>query len=180
MVGRLSSVVVSEDRHQVLAFIIRRVITIIPLMILISIVSFIIIELPPGDWVTVRVEQLRSTGVEVDNSEINRLNTQYGLDQPGYIRYVRWVSNMLRGDFGYSFQWNVNGVTSSSTAGKKALRGITSYTVTVTDAQGCTAVFNGRGNPVCPRVPLSDYQLALLAGSLAVAAGFAVRKLMKK
>jgi len=90
----------------VLAFIIRRIITIIPLMILISIVSFIIIELPPGDWVTVRVAQLRSTGVELDNAEIDRLNTQYGLDQPGYIRYVRWVSNMLRGDFGYSFQWN--------------------------------------------------------------------------
>ena len=89
-----------------LAFIIRRIITIIPLMILISVVSFIIIELPPGDWVTVRVQQLRNTGVEVDNSEIQRLNTQYGLDQPGYIRYVRWVSNMLRGDFGYSFQWN--------------------------------------------------------------------------
>lgn len=89
-----------------LAFIIRRIITIIPLMILISIVSFIIIELPPGDWVTVRVEQLRTSGVEVDNSEVQRLNAQYGLDQPGYIRYVRWVSNMLRGDFGYSFQWN--------------------------------------------------------------------------
>ena len=89
-----------------LAFIIRRIITIIPLMILISIVSFVVIELPPGDWVTTRVEQLRVSGVTVDNSEIERLTSQYGLDKPGYIRYIRWVSNMLQGDFGYSFQWN--------------------------------------------------------------------------
>lgn len=89
-----------------LAFIIRRVITIIPLLILISIISFIVIELPPGDWVTTRVQQLRTSGIEVDNSEIDRLTSQYGLDKPGYIRYIRWVSNMLQGDFGYSFQWN--------------------------------------------------------------------------
>ena len=89
-----------------LAFIIRRVVTIIPLLILISVVSFVVIELPPGDWVTVRVEQLRASGLEPDSSEISRLNNQYGLDKPGYIRYIRWVSNMLQGDFGYSFQWN--------------------------------------------------------------------------
>ena len=64
------------------------------------------IELPPGDWVTTRVQQLRTSGIEVDNSEIDRLTSQYGLDKPGYIRYIRWVSNMLQGDFGYSFQWN--------------------------------------------------------------------------
>ena len=89
-----------------LAFIIRRVITIIPLLILISIISFVVIELPPGDWVSTRVQQLRTSGIEVDNSEIDRLTSQYGLDKPGYIRYIRWVSNMLQGDFGYSFQWN--------------------------------------------------------------------------
>ena len=89
-----------------LAFIIRRVITIIPLLILISIISFVVIELPPGDWVSTRVQQLRTSGIEVDNSEIDRLTSQYGLDKPGYIRYIRWVSNMLQGDFGYYFQWN--------------------------------------------------------------------------
>jgi peptide/nickel transport system permease protein len=89
-----------------LAFIIRRLITIIPLLILISIVSFVVIELPPGDWVTTRVEQLRTSGVEVDNSEIQRLTVQYGLDKSSVERYFRWVSNLLQGDFGYSFQWN--------------------------------------------------------------------------
>ncbi|NJM40430.1 MAG: ABC transporter permease [Anaerolineae bacterium] len=89
-----------------LAFIVRRLITIIPLLFLISIVSFIVIELPPGDWVTTRIEQLRLSGVEVDNSEVQRLTVQYGLDGSATYRYFRWVTNMLQGDFGYSFQWN--------------------------------------------------------------------------
>jgi peptide/nickel transport system permease protein len=89
-----------------LAFIVRRLITIIPLLVLISIVSFIVIELPPGDWVTTRIEQLRLSGVEVDNSEVQRLTVQYGLDGSATYRYFRWVTNMLQGDFGYSFQWN--------------------------------------------------------------------------
>ena len=89
-----------------LAFIIRRFLTIIPLIILISIVSFVVIELPPGDMVTTRVAQLRLSGVDLDNSEISRLTAEYGLDKGGVERYFRWVTNMLQGDFGYSFQWN--------------------------------------------------------------------------
>ena len=90
-----------------LAFIVRRLFTIIPLLILISIVSFIVIELPPGDWVETRVQQLRLSGAVVDDNEINRLYNQYGLDKPAYERYFRWVTNMLQGDFGYSFQWQM-------------------------------------------------------------------------
>ena len=76
-------------------------------MILISIVSFIVIELPPGDWVTTRVEQLRASGVEVDNSEIAAPDIRnMAWANPAYERYFRWVTNMLQGDFGYSFQWN--------------------------------------------------------------------------
>ena len=89
-----------------LGFIIRRIFTLIPILILISIVSFIVIELPPGDWVSYRVTSLRMSGVEVDDAEIQRLTSQYGLDKPAYVRYVNWVTNMLQGDFGYSFQWN--------------------------------------------------------------------------
>jgi peptide/nickel transport system permease protein len=89
-----------------LAFIIRRLLTIIPLLILISIVSFVVIELPPGDWVETRVQQLRLTGAVVDQATIDTLYSQYGLDKPAYQRYFRWVSNLLQGDFGYSFQWN--------------------------------------------------------------------------
>ena len=89
-----------------LGFIIRRVFTLIPILILISIVSFIVIELPPGDWVSYRITSLRMSGIEVDDAEIARLTSQYGLDKPAYVRYINWVTNMLHGDFGYSFQWN--------------------------------------------------------------------------
>ena len=106
--GFLTGFIFSREaiNQPMLAFIIRRVLTIIPLMILVSIVSFIVIELPPGDWVTTRVEQLRASGVDVDNSEIERLTSQYGLGGTGTERYFRWVTNLLQGDFGYSFQWN--------------------------------------------------------------------------
>lgn len=89
-----------------LAFIVRRLLTIIPLLIMISIVSFIVIELPPGDWVETRIQQLKLSGVEVDDNQIANLTSQYGLDKPAYQRYFRWVTNMLQGDFGFSFQWN--------------------------------------------------------------------------
>lgn len=90
-----------------LAFIVRRIITLIPILFLISFVSFVVIELPPGDWVSYRIETLRQSGVEVDEGEVYRLTVQYGLDKPFLVRYFRWIENILfRGDFGYSFQWN--------------------------------------------------------------------------
>ncbi len=79
----------------------------IPLLIILSIVSFIIIQLPPGDYLTVYVERLRASGIPVDESTIARLTKEYGLDQPIYIQYFMWIKNIItRGDFGYSFQWN--------------------------------------------------------------------------
>ncbi len=90
-----------------IAFIVRRIITLIPILFLISFVSFVVIELPPGDWVSFRIESLRQSGIEVDEGEIARLTMQYGLDKPFLVRYFRWMENILvHGDFGYSFQWN--------------------------------------------------------------------------
>lgn len=90
-----------------ISFIVRRVLTLIPILFLISFVSFIVIELPPGDWVSFRIESLRMSGVQVDEGEVARLTMQYGLDKPFIVRYFQWISNiLLHGDFGYSFQWN--------------------------------------------------------------------------
>lgn len=90
-----------------LSYIVRRILTLIPIILLISFVSFVIIELPPGDYVTARIAQLRTSGVQVDENEISRLTSQYGLDQPFLVRYFKWMEGiLLRGDFGYSFQWN--------------------------------------------------------------------------
>lgn len=90
-----------------LSYIVRRILTLIPIILLISFVSFVIIELPPGDWVSFRIESLRQSGIQVDDNEVARLTSQYGLDKPFLVRYFRWMEGiLLRGDFGYSFQWN--------------------------------------------------------------------------
>ena len=90
-----------------LSFIIRRILTLIPILLLISFVSFVVIELPPGDFVTFRVASMRATGVELSQTEIQNMVVQYGLDQPFIVRYFRWMDGiLLHGDFGYSFQWN--------------------------------------------------------------------------
>jgi len=91
----------------VLAYIARRIVTLIPILFLISVVSFVVIELPPGDWVSFQIESLRMSGIELGQDEADRLTRQYGLDKPPHERYLRWMENMIiHGNFGWSFQWN--------------------------------------------------------------------------
>ncbi|HRW05463.1 MAG TPA: ABC transporter permease [Caldilineaceae bacterium] len=89
-----------------LLYIIRRVIMLIPILLLISIVSFIVIELPPGDWVSNYITNLRNSGIDLQEEEAARLTAMYGFDQPSYVRYAKWMTGILtKGDFGWSFQW---------------------------------------------------------------------------
>ncbi len=76
------------------------------ILLLVSVVAFIIIQLPPGDYLTSYIIQLKQSGQEVDKSQLAALKEQYGLDQPIYVQYFKWVRGMLHGDFGRSFQWN--------------------------------------------------------------------------
>ena len=88
-------------------FIIRRILYMIPTLFLISIVSFIIIQLPPGDYLTSLVATMASTGETVDRAALVALEQRYGLGQPVYVQYWKWISGIvLRGDFGQSFEWN--------------------------------------------------------------------------
>ncbi len=90
-----------------LLYIIRRVIMLVPILFLISIVSFIIIELPPGDWVSTQIANLRASGLELQDGEAERLPAMFGFDQPAYVRYARWMRGiLLDGNFGWSFQWS--------------------------------------------------------------------------
>lgn len=87
-------------------FILRRLMYMIPTLIAISIVSFVIIQLPPGDYLTSMVAGLRDQGVEVDAAQLAALKERYGLGQPIYVQYYKWMSGiLLRGDFGQSFEW---------------------------------------------------------------------------
>lgn len=89
-----------------LVFIIRRLMFMIPTLIAISMISFFIIQLPPGDFLTSYVASLRQQGEMVDQSELAALRARYGLGQPVYVQYGKWVSGIfLRGDWGQSMEW---------------------------------------------------------------------------
>ena len=83
----------------------------IPTLIAISIISFIIIQLPPGDFLTTYIVAAAGRGRLVDESEIEALEARYGLDQPMYMQYIKWMTNMTRGDFGYSMDWGALSAT---------------------------------------------------------------------
>lgn len=90
-----------------LNYITQRILRIIPMLFLLSILAFLIIQLPPGDYLTEHLNRLRQSGYEVDEAEIQRLERMYALDRPMHIQYLRWISNiLLRLDFGLSFEWN--------------------------------------------------------------------------
>ena len=88
-------------------FIIKRIIMIIPLLIAISIVVFIVIQLPPGDYLTTFIAQREAQGNMVQAEEAEALRREYGLDRPGYVQYFMWVRNIVtKGNLGRSFAWN--------------------------------------------------------------------------
>ncbi len=89
-----------------LAYIIRRILIMIPVMVAISIITFFIIQLPPGDFLTTYVAELSASGETVDQAELDSLTRRFGLDEPLYVQYLRWAWNFLHGDFGHSFEWN--------------------------------------------------------------------------
>lgn len=87
-------------------FLLRRVLQLIPTLFLISIVSFAIIQLPPGDYLTTYVANLAAAGEIVSEEELAGLYRQYGLDKSIYVQYWKWITKFLRGDMGQSFYWD--------------------------------------------------------------------------
>lgn len=88
-----------------LAYILRRLLIAIGTVWVISVVSFVIIQLPPGDYVTSYIAQLMSTGSLVTQEEAENLRAQYGLDRPVYVQYAKWMWLVLHGNFGVSMEW---------------------------------------------------------------------------
>jgi peptide/nickel transport system permease protein len=89
-----------------LLLILRRLFWMIPTLVIISIISFAIIQLPPGDYLTSYIAALAESGETVDEEQIEALRMRYALDQPVYVQYFRWIAGMLQGDMGMSFEWN--------------------------------------------------------------------------
>jgi peptide/nickel transport system permease protein len=80
----------------------------IPTLFLVSVVSFIIIQLPPGDFATSYISALSASGATVQQEELEALRATYGLDQPPLVQYAKWMQGILtRGDFGISFSYKL-------------------------------------------------------------------------
>jgi peptide/nickel transport system permease protein len=89
-----------------LQYILRRILYMIPTLIVISVISFTIIELPPGDYLTAYMANLAQSGTQASEDQIAALRRQFGLDRPVYVRYARWMWRLVQGDMGISFEWN--------------------------------------------------------------------------
>lgn len=90
-----------------LTFLIRRTFYMVPTVFLISVVAFVIIQLPPGDYLTTLVAQMASQGESLDKAQLAALQQRYGLGQPIYVQYGKWIWAIVSHlDFGQSFEWN--------------------------------------------------------------------------
>ncbi|HZB96178.1 MAG TPA: ABC transporter permease [Herpetosiphonaceae bacterium] len=87
-------------------FIIRRLLYMVVTLFFISIISFILIDLPKGSYLETKIQQLRQMGGEVPDAQIKALEIRYGVHDPVYVKYWKWFSGVLHGDFGESFAYN--------------------------------------------------------------------------
>ena len=87
-------------------FVLRRILLMIPTLFAISIISFIIIQAPPGDFLSFYITNLMQEGERVDESELESVKLRYGLGEPMHIQYLKWIWGVLRGNLGRSLQWN--------------------------------------------------------------------------
>jgi peptide/nickel transport system permease protein len=88
-----------------LSYIVRRIGYALVMIVLVSFVSFLIIELPPGDFLTQKLDELNAQGDRSAQLRIAEYRARYGLDKPLLERYWIWASNFIQGDFGESFQY---------------------------------------------------------------------------
>ncbi len=88
-----------------LSFLARRLLTMLLTLLVISALIFIIIQLPPGDYLSTYLAELASQGEKTAQEKIAYLRAEYGLDQPMIVQYGRWLAGLLQGDLGYSFEY---------------------------------------------------------------------------
>ncbi len=86
-------------------YIIKRLLLLPLLLFIFSIIAFALIQAPPGDFITSYIAELAASGSTMEKAQIDALRIQYGLDQPIYIQYIKWVGNVVQGDLGVSLDW---------------------------------------------------------------------------
>jgi peptide/nickel transport system permease protein len=99
-----------------IAYLARRLVTMLVTLLLISILVFIIIKLPPGDFISNQIAELRAQGDDTSAAKADMLRAEYGLDKPGWYQYLTWVglwpgpngfSGLIQGDWGWSFEYQL-------------------------------------------------------------------------
>lgn len=88
-----------------LNYIFKRLLSAIPFMFLVSLTVFILIQLPPGDFVDSYAALVASSGETLTPDQMAELRTRFGLDQPMIVQYFHWIIGVVQGDLGYSFEW---------------------------------------------------------------------------
>ncbi|CAH1657690.1 ABC transporter permease [Chelatococcus asaccharovorans] len=88
-----------------ITYIIRRILWSVPFLFVVSLIAFALIQAPPGDYLTTFAATLAQSGDVVDQERLELLRERYGLDQPFIVQYWKWISGVLVGDFGISFEW---------------------------------------------------------------------------
>jgi len=91
-----------------IAYITRRILYSIVLLIGVSIIGFAVIQLPPGDYMTMYVAELRARGDKSAVMHVEELRARYGLDRPVYEQYWIWITHFVRGDFGRAFKYELS------------------------------------------------------------------------
>ena len=87
-------------------YVLRRLLLMIPVLLIGSLLVFVVIQLPPGTVIDAKIAQLRNRGFEVTPELVASLEAQYDLDQPLMVQYFFWLGNILRGDFSHSMLYN--------------------------------------------------------------------------
>ena len=88
------------------SYICRRTFWTVPFLLAVSLVVFALIQAPPGDYLTTFVAQLAESDESIDQATIDNLRQRYGLNEPFLVQYWKWISHLIVGDFGQSFEWN--------------------------------------------------------------------------
>jgi peptide/nickel transport system permease protein len=86
-------------------FVLQRLLLLPLLLVVFSILVFVIVEAPPGDFLTSYIATLASSGSSIGAEHVEALRRQYGLDQPIWVQYLKWVGNLLQGDLGLSLEY---------------------------------------------------------------------------
>jgi peptide/nickel transport system permease protein len=89
----------------VLAYLVHRLVLALLTIWAISVLSFVIIQLPPGDYITSYIAQMSASGGSVSEQEAEALRQEYGLDQPMVVQYYRWMKQVVQGRFGMALEW---------------------------------------------------------------------------